>query len=196
MSIASQTPLAALADYEQELESYAPYGIILVDWRMPSIDGIEVSKRINAFAQTKDKTPPGIFMINAHGRNEAMRKADELGLAGFFVKPLNTSLLIDVITDYFADDKASTSARRMNDFGEEKTLKLLEGMRVLLVEDNVINQQVAVGILDEVGVKADVVDNGQLAVDRMRDNPESIDVILMDLQMPVMDGYTASKEIS
>jgi two-component system sensor histidine kinase/response regulator len=195
MSIASQTPLAALADYEQELESYAPYGIILVDWRMPSIDGIEVSKRINAFAQTKDKTPPGIFMINAHGRNEAMRKADELGLAGFFVKRLNTSLLIDVITDYFADDKASTSARRMNDFGEEKTLKLLEGMRVLLVEDNVINQQVAVGIFDEVGVKADVVDNGQLAVDRMRDNPESIDVILMDLQMPVMDGYEATRSI-
>jgi two-component system sensor histidine kinase/response regulator len=188
-------PLAALADYEQELESYAPYGIILVDWRMPSIDGIEVSKRINAFAQTKDKTPPGIFMINAHGRNEAMRKADELGLAGFFVKRLNTSLLIDVITDYFADDKASTSARRMNDFGEEKTLKLLEGMRVLLVEDNVINQQVAVGIFDEVGVKADVVDNGQLAVDRMRDNPESIDVILMDLQMPVMDGYEATRSI-
>ena len=186
-------PLAALADYEQKLESYAPYGIVLVDWLMPSIDGIEVSKRINAVAQTKDKTPPGIFMINAHGCNKAMRKADELGLAGFFVKPLNTSLLIDVITDYFADDKASTSARRMNDFGEEKTLKLLKGMHVLLVEDNVINQKVAVGILDEVGVKADVVDNRQLAVDRMRDNPESIDVILMDLQMPVMDGYEATR---
>lgn len=188
-------PLAALADYEQKLNSDAPYDIVLVDWRMPSIDGMEVSKRINAITLAKDKTPPGIFMITAHGRNEAMRKADELGLAGFLVKPLNTSLLIDVITDYFADDKASASARRMDDFGEAKTLKLLEGMRVLLVEDNAINQQVAVGILDEVGVKADVVDNGQLAVDRMRDNPEGIDVILMDLQMPVMDGYEATRSI-
>jgi two-component system, sensor histidine kinase and response regulator len=188
-------PLEALADYEQKLDSDAPYDIVLVYWRMPPIDGMEVSKRINTVAQSKDKTPPGIFMITAHGRNEAMRKADEIGLARFLVKPLNTSLLIDVITDYFADDSASTSARRMNDFGEEKPLKLLEGMRVLLVEDNAINQQVAVGILDEVGVKADVVDNGQLAVDRMRDNPEGIDVILMDLQMPVMDGYEATRSI-
>ena len=82
MSIASQTPLAALADYEQELESYAPYGIILVDWRMPSIDGIEVSKRINAFAQTKDKTPPGIFMINAHGLKEASVRPTSLAWPG------------------------------------------------------------------------------------------------------------------
>jgi len=188
-------PLAALSDYEQKLKTEAPYDIVLVDWRMPSMDGMEVSKRINAATKAKGKKAPGIFMVTAHGRNEAMRKADELGLAGFLVKPLNTSLLIDVITDYFADDQSPTSTRGINDFSEEKTLKLLEGMRVLLVEDNAINQQVAVGILDEVGIKADVVDNGKLAVDRMRDNPEGIDVILMDLQMPVMDGFEATRSI-
>lgn len=188
-------PLAALAEYGRKLETDTPYDIVLVDWRMPSIDGMEVSKRIKAAAEAIGTTGPGIFMVTAHGRNEAMRKADELGLAGFLVKPLNTSLLIDVITDYFADDKSTKAARAMNGFGEAKTLKLLKGMRVLLVEDNAINQQVAVGILDEVGVQADVVDNGKLAVDRMRDNPEGIDVILMDLQMPVMDGFEATRNI-
>lgn len=188
-------PVEAFTAFETKLDTKAAYDIVLVDWRMPSIDGMEFSKRINATADKRKKVVPGIFMVTAHGRNEAMRKADELGLAGFLVKPLNTSLLIDVVTDYFADDKLSATARGMNDFGEAKVLKRIEGLRVLLVEDNAINQQVAVGILDEVGVRADVVENGKLAVERMRDNPDGIDIILMDLQMPVMDGFEATRNI-
>ncbi len=185
------SPLKALDVFTDRAGSDSAFDIVITDWRMPELDGVELIKRIKAVPDTT----PAIFLVSAHGSPEAMRQSDKLGLAGFLAKPINTSLLIDAIAEHFVgggDSKTAPQKDRLGGFGARDAI---HGLKVLLVEDNSINQQVATGILDEVGVKADVADNGKIAFERMRDNPAGIDIVLMDLQMPEMDGYEATRQI-
>ncbi|MBO6519888.1 MAG: PAS-domain containing protein [Rhodospirillales bacterium] len=186
--------IAGAEAYESSVRSGKGYDIVIVDWRMPEMDGIDTIKRIQK-ARPKDYAP-AILLISAHGRSDAMSQADRLGLAGFLVKPINTSLMIDAIAEHFVGSSNASERAIANPVsGGGKTHDTINGMRVLLVEDNAINQQVAIGILDEVGVRVDVADNGKIAVDRMKDSPDGIEAILMDLQMPEMNGYDATRTI-
>lgn len=185
------SPLKALDLFKDRAGSDNAFDIVITDWRMPELDGIEFIKRI------KD-TPgpaPAIFLVSAYASHEAMRQADRLDLAGFLAKPINTSLLIDAIAEHFAGGGAPGTVPQPRRDETNGARSAIRGLRVLLVEDNAINQQVAIGILDEVGVAADVADNGKVAFERMRDAPAGIDIILMDLQMPEMDGYEATRQI-
>ncbi len=176
--------------FEEKQKAGNAYRIVIVDWRMPKIDGIEAAKRIKALAAE----PPAIFLISAHGHADASRQVERMDLAGFLVKPLNTSLLIDAIAEHFIG--SGRTARQPGIVVAGSTARdEIQGMRVLLVEDNAINQQVAVGILEESGVRADIADNGRTALERMRDDPQGIEAILMDLQMPEMDGFEATRQI-
>ncbi len=180
--------------YEESVKTSKGYDIVIVDWRMPEVDGIDTIKRIQK-ALPKGYLP-ALILISAHSRSDAMRQADQLGLAGFLVKPINTSLLIDAIVEHFVGAQDDTRRRdRIRSASRDSGHDPIQGMCVLLVEDNSINQQVAVGMLDEVGVHAEIADNGRIAVERMRDNPEGIEAILMDLQMPEMNGYDATRNI-
>lgn len=169
------------------------YNLVFVDWRMPDKDGLETARQILSVCDPGKQ--PAIFLISAHNRMDILRQAGKLGLAGFLMKPINTSLMIDAITEHFSGGANKTAAHKKVDLGDQKIFSAIKGLRVLVVEDNIINQQVATGILEEPGVKVELADNGKLAVERLQNNPDSFDIILMDLQMPVMDGYEATRAI-
>jgi len=192
--IDSQTsPYEALELFKTRQEDGQPYDILLIDWRMPELDGIELARRIQTACGSGKK--PAIFLVSAYGRQEAMRIAEDLEIAAFLSKPINTSLLIDAVFEYFSTDAPQKEAQKPTNSDEGHPHQSLFGLKVLLVEDNAINQQVAIGVLEEAGVVTEVAENGKIAVDRMTANPAGVDIILMDLQMPVMDGFEAARQI-
>lgn len=166
------------------------YDLVLMDYQMPGLNGIETSRKIRR--ELENIETPKIIMVTAFGREEIMQQADEVGLQGFLIKPVNPSMLFDTIMEAY--DKEVKSTRKERGSGDEKPegFDRVRGARILLVEDNEINQQVAVEILEHEGFRIDVAVNGKEAVSKLS---EIYDLILMDLQMPVMDGYKATEEI-
>jgi two-component system sensor histidine kinase/response regulator len=122
-----------------------------------------------------------------------MRKAEKTGLDGFLIKPVNASVLFDTIIQAFEKEAAAPGEVAGRLKTEEKGIEEIVGARVLLVEDNEINQQVAKEILEGAGLIVSLADNGQEAVDAVQ--ADAYDVVLMDIQMPVMDGYAATRAI-
>jgi len=168
-----------------------PFELVIMDWKMPVMDGIEASKRIKNHRKLT-KIPP-IVLVTAYGREEVMRQADEIGLDGYLLKPVNSSVMFDAIMQALGKEiQDVVRADRRKEQGNED-LSAISGARVLLVEDNEINQQVAQEILQGAGLIVTVANNGQEGVDAAREN--EYDIILMDIQMPVMDGYTATHAI-
>jgi CheY-like chemotaxis protein len=158
---------------------------------MPDMDGIEASKRIKNHTGL-NKIPP-IVLVTAYGREEVMQQVEQLGLEGFLLKPVSASMLFDTIMQAFGKEIDETSRVAQRKDQEAKGLENLQGAHVLLVEDNEINQQVAKEILEGAGLNITLANNGQEAVNAVKES--NYDAVLMDVQMPVMDGYTATKEI-
>ena len=162
---------------------HEPFQLLLIDWRMPNMDGIEASRII------KQKIAPTlpIILITAYGKEEISQQAKEDGVDAILLKPINPSVLFDTI--------ARCLHHTPNYVGvapQQQSSKQLAG-DVLLVEDQSINQIVAKSMLDKLGLNVDVAENGLIAVDMIRKN--RYDIVLMDLQMPVMDGLEATKLI-
>ena len=179
-----------LEEIEKSIAS-RPYDLVVMDWKMPGIDGIETSKRIKN--DSRLTRVPAIVLVTAYGREEIMYQAEAVGLDGFLIKPVSPSVMFDTIMQALAKD---TPGELMSATGKKQAsrmMKGLEGARVLLVEDNEINQQVAMEILADAGLIVSVANNGQQAVDAVSLN--QFDAVLMDVQMPVMDGYTATRTI-
>lgn len=180
----------ALAAIKQA-DADAPYDVVFMDWRMPGMDGLQAARAVKADASLKH--PPAIVMVTAFGRDEVREEAERLHLDGFLVKPVTRSMLLDALVDVFADaDDQATAVANATVEGISLT-----GLRVLLVEDNDINQQIASELLEGVGAKVDIANNGREAVDTLSGGPipPPYDVVLMDLQMPVMDGHQATSKI-
>jgi PAS domain S-box-containing protein len=177
-----------------ELETAAkdkPFELVIMDWKMPGIDGVEASKRIKN--HTDLSKIPAIILVTAYGREEIMKRAEDLKLEGFLLKPITPSILFDTIMQAFGETVTEASGLAQRKEQEAKAWENIQGARVLLVEDNEINQQVAMEILQGAGITVTIANNGQEGVDAAKQNP--YDAILMDIQMPVMDGYTATREI-
>ena len=170
-----------------QAEHDRPYDIVFVDWKMPGMDGIETAKLITA----REKRPR-IVMVTAFGHDELRAKALATGIDAFLVKPVSRSSLLDVIMELFAPGLGDVPT-----FAQSRdVLPNLEGKRFLLVEDNEINQQVAVELLGACGAAVDVANNGIEALKCLATNgPGAYDVVLMDLQMPEMDGIEATYRI-
>ncbi len=168
-----------------------PFELVLMDWKMPDMDGIEASKQIKRH-KGLSKIPP-IILVTAYGREEVMQQAEQAGLEGFLLKPVSPSTLFDAIMQAFGKDVSAPARIQRGAEKQPNGLKHIEGARVLLVEDNEINQQVAMEILQGAGLNVTVANNGQEGLEAAMQNP--YDAILMDIQMPVMDGYTASRRI-
>jgi CheY-like chemotaxis protein len=162
-----------------------------MDWKMPDMDGIEASKRIKNHTGLSEI--PAVVMVTAYGREEVMQQAEEVGLEGFLLKPVSPSMLFDATMQAFGDAVPEISRAAQRQDLEAETLKNIQGAQLLLVEDNEINQQVAKEILEGAGLNVTLAVNGQEAVDAVKEN--KYDAVLMDVQMPVMDGYTATKTI-
>jgi CheY-like chemotaxis protein len=168
-----------------------PFELVIMDWKMPGMDGIEASKRIKNH-ESLNKIPV-IILVTAYGREEIMQQADEMGLEGFLLKPVNPSMLFNTIIQAFGEEVPETSRIAQRREQETKAFEDIRGANVLLVEDNEINQQVAKEILEGAGMNVTVAADGQEGVNAVKES--NYDVVLMDVQMPIKDGYTATREI-
>ena len=176
-----------------ELENAAadqPFRLVIMDWKMPGMDGIQASERIKN--HTGLSKIPAIIMVTAYGREDIVQKAEKIGLDGFLIKPVNVSVLFDTIMQAFGKDLPEAS-RLADKQKEAAALERIQPARILLVEDNKINQQVAKEILESAGFTVSLANNGKEAVEAVQ--TETYDAVLMDVQMPVMDGYAATREI-
>jgi PAS domain S-box-containing protein len=180
----------ALSAINHASDAGQPFDLILMDWRMPGIDGLEASR--NARAQRTVCNIPAILMVSAFEREEAVSNVSlPPGLEQFLVKPANESALIDTIASIFGVKPGCTNSEFGPNF--EHGSAALAGRRVLLVEDNAINRELAVELLSDLGIQVEIAVNGREGIDRIEKEP--FDLVLMDIQMPVMDGLTATKVI-
>src|SRR5215467_11454668 len=168
-----------------------PYKFVLMDWQMPGLDGLETSRSIKRGGHLRNM--PKILMITAFGREDILLQAQEPEIDGFLQKPVNPSVLFDTLMNLFGvaeGQKAPASAEE-----RDLDLPLAKGVRVLLVEDNEVNQQVATELLESEGASVTIVNDGAEAVKLLTQacQPPPFDVVLMDLQMPEMDGLTATR---
>ena len=181
----------ALAEFKKAADRGQPYNLIIMDWKMPGMDGIETARKIK---EMSNSTPgPNIIMATAYGRLEVMKQARDVGLNGFLIKPVNASVMFNTIMEVFDKDVDRGPRIRARQESEKDTLKTIKGASVLLVEDNEINQQVAREILSDAGLEVTLANDGQEAVDAVQQN--KFDAVLMDIQMPVMDGYESTRKI-
>ncbi|MGA2642795.1 MAG: response regulator, partial [Spirochaetia bacterium] len=167
------------------------FGLILMDWKMPGIDGMEATRRITAAGFAKN--PPPVILMSAFG-GDGTEKADAraAGASEFLMKPITASTLADAIIRIFSPELLQEMEERHL---PSETSKGLRGARVLLVEDNEINQQIAVELLQGAGVEVVVASNGREAIEKLAAPSARFDIVLMDIQMPEVDGYEATRRI-
>ncbi len=172
----------------QAAEIGEPYEIAFVDWQMPGLDGIETGKRIRALPNLAVR--PHLVMVTAYGREEVLKQAEENAFANILIKPVTPSMLFDSAIAVLGADQEKVQDVQA---GPTPELSRLRGARVLLVEDNELNREVALGLLSDADLSIDVAENGQVAVQMTA--TEKYDLVLMDMQMPVMDGIAATRAI-
>ncbi len=167
------------------------YDLVIMDWKMPGIDGIEASRRI--IENTSLSRTPAIIMVTAYGREELMFLAESAGLDAFLMKPVSPSMMFDTIMEVLSEKSHPELKTESGKKIVSKTPDYIKGANILVVEDNEINQQVAREILEAAGANVAVASNGQESIDMV--NAKPFEIVLMDIQMPVMDGISATRLI-
>lgn len=165
-----------------------PYQLVLMDGELPGMDGISLAHRIKS--NLNITRIPHIIMIAAHGAEDIAQRSTDFNPDGFLIKPVHPSALFNAVVDAF--DQNPVSQDRCAGAGNEIP-DGIKGAKLLLVEDNHINQQVAKETLEQEGFDVTIATDGRDAVQKIREN--HFDAVLMDLQMPVMDGYEATRLI-
>jgi CheY-like chemotaxis protein len=187
-------------DGKQALEMVAeaarktlPYDLVLMDWKMPVMDGVETVKRLQSEHPSR---VPAVIMVTAYGREEALASAAQqsVTLKTVLTKPVTPSTLLEAVGEVLGKGFITETRVVERSAQSAEVIAKLKGARVLLVEDNDLNQELAIELLGNAGIDVVLAQHGQEALDLLaRDS--RFDGILMDRQMPVMDGYTATREI-
>lgn len=165
------------------------FDLIFMDWKMPVMDGIETTKLI----QAKADAPP-VIMVTAAGREDLESFTSKITLSGFITKPLSASSMLDAIMEAKGFEVELDSSRsNQSELAVNNAIASVSGAHILLVEDNEMNQELAMELLTSNGLKVDLAENGAIALQKLDEHP--YDGVLMDCQMPVMDGYQATKQI-
>jgi polar amino acid transport system substrate-binding protein len=172
-----------------ETDGRRTYDAILLDWRMAGMDGLMTAREIRRHSVIA--VQPAIVIVSAYNLSSLQQEFDDLGIAGFLAKPTNSSMLFNLLIHLFAPE----ADRPHEDLEQTDQPPMFSGKRLLLVEDNDINQQIVLELLAKTGAQVDVAINGREAVRFVVDHNGSYDLILMDLQMPEMDGYQATTAI-
>jgi hypothetical protein len=178
---------AALRCVEAANAEGKSFDVILTDWAMPGMDGIETARRIRHLGSGT----PRIVLVTAYGRDWPLARLNEAGIVYQLNKPVMPSDLHDALTHALLGPARFMEAPRPHQ--ESLDLTLLNGRRILVAEDNLVNQEVATELLREVGLNVDVAEDGQQAIDLASCN--DYDLILMDIQMPGVDGIEATQAI-
>ncbi len=175
----------------EQADKSDPYQLVIMDWKMPGLDGIETTQAIQSDPLLEQV--PTVIMVTAYGREEASEAAGDVSFSSFLTKPVVPSTLLDAVL-MSRGHKAVREARgRTREEETDAAVAKLRGAKVLLVEDNEINQELALELLSINGIDAVVANNGQEALDILAE--QEVDGVLMDCQMPVMDGYEATRRI-
>jgi len=179
----AETALQLLATAKSNNESY---DLVITDWRMPKMDGIAFAKAIQEDKNLYDVK--AVLMVTAFDKSDAMPLAYSAGIDGFLEKPVNANLLLEAMMDVLEIDPDE-------DFYSMKNASLMDfsSTNLLLVEDNELNQQVVLGFLEDTKANVDVAGNGLIALEKLAN--KNYDLVLMDIQMPEMDGVTATQVI-
>jgi signal transduction histidine kinase/DNA-binding response OmpR family regulator len=184
----------ALAAIDAADQGGKPYELVLLDWKMPGMDGMQVVEemRVAQYQGARPKT----LIVTAYGADDFVNHAQDGDIAAFLTKPVVPRTLIDTIIDVFAQDDVApvVTVAPMTD-ALPMVAEPLRGLHVLLVEDNEINREIATELLCDAGLLVDCAENGRIACDMMRDHGARYAAVLMDVQMPEMDGVTATKII-
>ncbi len=169
--------------------------LVLMDLKMPDIDGLEAAGIIKSNPELNRFTK--VILITGYGREEYMLIAEDIGIDAFLVKPVSQSVLFNTIMDVFGYDIAVNTPGRDSGVPVPENFDGVRGARLLLVEDNEFNQQVSTELLENEGFYVTLARDGREAVDTVFSSvdEDQFDLVLMDLQMPVMDGYTATQLI-
>ncbi|MDQ5916857.1 MAG: two-component system, sensor histidine kinase and response regulator, partial [Pseudomonadota bacterium] len=185
----SQALTMALAAEKME----TPYDLVLMDWQMPAMDGVETVRQLQ---DEHLMQVPAVIMVTAYGREEAIGSAEQRGVAlkSVLTKPVVASTLLEAIGEALGRGFVSETRAQEKGFGYAEAKEKLAGARILLVEDNEMNQELAMELLRNADVEVELANNGQEALDILASD-QRFDGVLMDCQMPVMDGYTATREI-
>ncbi|MCP8899632.1 response regulator [Gilvimarinus xylanilyticus] len=180
---------SALGKIERAEKDKKPYDLVLIDYKMPLKNGLETAREIKCSTQLHQK--PKIFLVSSFQRDEIFTQySDTEYVDDFLNKPVSDSRLLDAIFRALPQHaQSSDNANRLNEF------PALNGRQMLLVEDNMVNQQVARGLLRKAGIVVTSADNGQQALDILAEREQPFDAILMDIEMPVLDGISATQKI-
>ncbi|MCU7803029.1 MAG: response regulator [Candidatus Thiodiazotropha sp. (ex Lucinoma borealis)] len=182
---------AALIELLKAQAQNKPFGMVILDWKMPGMDGLEVLEAIHKEPTLTHR--PKVIMLTAYGASDLLSQCQAIKPDQVLAKPLSPSTLLDGI-NHLHDHK-----RKLDEIGKvslpdnQQELLKLRGAKVLLVEDNPLNREVAWELLTNIGIKVQVAKNGAEALKTLETN--TVDAVLMDVQMPVMDGYTATQLI-
>jgi PAS domain S-box-containing protein len=183
-----QSALRALVEAESKS---LPYDLVLMDWRMPVMDGVEALRRMQAGAVAQ---VPSVIMVTAFGRDEAHDEAvrQQVALPAVLTKPVTPSTLLEAIGEVLGKGVVAETRRAEREDRSAADMAGLAGARLLLAEDNDLNQELARELLESAGIDLTIVGDGKQALDRLSADPD-FDGVLMDCQMPVVDGYSAAR---
>jgi two-component system, sensor histidine kinase and response regulator len=179
---------AAALDAIRRADSRMPYDLVLADLDMPDMNGVELAE---AVAQGVLRHRPKVILVTAFGRDDAIRQAQNAPLAAVLFKPVEQSQLQDAFINALAQDGGMHAA-----VPRQHAVPRFDGCKVLLVEDNEINQQIACEMLAVTGAQVDVAGNGRVALEQVFGaGPGEYDLVLMDIQMPEMGGHAATRRV-
>jgi signal transduction histidine kinase/DNA-binding response OmpR family regulator len=175
-------------------ETGSPYDVVLLDWKMPGLDGVDCAKRIQELARPHRRAPT-VMMLTAFSREEVLRRlgAEKVQIAALLTKPVTPSSLFDACCQTLGVASAGTLRVQRRQTARVEHQSRLKGARILLVEDNEVNRELAVELLAEEGISVAVALDGQQALQML--DREPFDAVLMDCQMPVMDGFAATRAL-
>jgi signal transduction histidine kinase/DNA-binding response OmpR family regulator len=183
-TVSGEEALGKLVDNISKNEP--PYQLILMDWKLGGINGLEACGEI--LKSNLIPVKPKLILVTAYGNEYVIKEAEDMELDGTLFKPVSQSMLFDMIMNIFGTAERETGVEEVTVEHEDRFKGLL-GTQVLVVEDNAINQQVAREFLENKGVVVDIADDGKQAIEKLRGREDVYDVVLMDVQMPFMDGY-------